>query len=102
MENILIVTSPEEIKKIVSESVKAALKEISKNVKLDKGLPSEEFLTRKEACKLIKCSLGTLDSKTKSGKLVAYRLGSNVRYKKSELLISLIRRNFTLPESNQI
>ena len=49
----------------------------------------EELLTREETANLFGISLPTLNEYSKKGIIPAYRLGSRVRYKKSEIFNSL-------------
>jgi len=44
-----------------------------------------EFLTRKEAAKLLGVSLVTIADWTKTGKIKGYRIASRIRYKRHEL-----------------
>lgn len=43
------------------------------------------LLTRKDAAKYLGISLPTLHKYTQDGKLIAYKIGSQVRYKRNEL-----------------
>ncbi|MEO1258851.1 MAG: helix-turn-helix domain-containing protein [Bacteroidota bacterium] len=45
-----------------------------------------EFLTRKQAAKLLNISLGTLDTWSKEGRVIKVRSGKIVRYRKVDLL----------------
>jgi excisionase family DNA binding protein len=56
---------------------------------INKSTPPTEFLTRKEASKLLGVSLPTLLDWTNTGKIIGYRIASRVRYKRSELENSL-------------
>lgn len=49
----------------------------------------DELITRKQTAKILGVSLPTLSYFVKSGKLVAYRVGVNVRFKRSEIETSL-------------
>lgn len=49
----------------------------------------KDYLSRKEAAKLLGISLVTLSDWTKTGKIQGYRIGSRVRYKSAELETSL-------------
>ncbi len=49
----------------------------------------DELITRKQAAKILGVSLPTLSYFVKTGKLVAYRVGANVRFKRSEIETSL-------------
>lgn len=54
-----------------------------------------KFISRKEAAKLLKISLPTLNDWTKSGLLNSYQIGTRVLYKPEEVEQSLTQRNFT-------
>lgn len=49
----------------------------------------EELLTREEAAQVLGITLPTLREYTKRGLVVGYRIGTRVRYKRSEVLGSL-------------
>lgn len=51
--------------------------------------PPEEFLTRRDAAKMLGVALSTLNEYTKSGTVTGYRIGACVRYKRSEIEASL-------------
>ncbi|MFS4484221.1 helix-turn-helix domain-containing protein [Hyunsoonleella sp. 2307UL5-6] len=53
----------------------------------------EILLTREETAKLLSISLPTLWKYTKDDVIPAYRIGSKVRYKKSEILLALKKMN---------
>lgn len=53
----------------------------------------EIFLTRQETADLLSVSLVTLWDWTRKDILAAYRIGNKIRYKKSEVLLSLTKRN---------
>ncbi len=50
---------------------------------------SPEFITRKETAKILGVSLPTLHEWTKNGTIPAQRIGSRVRYKRSDVYASL-------------
>jgi excisionase family DNA binding protein len=54
-----------------------------------------KFLTRIEASRLLQISLPTLNDYTKRGVISSYRIGSNVRYKLSDLENALKERNYS-------
>lgn len=84
-------TTPEELKKELFTFLSVHFEEIKREL-----LPktSEEYLTRQEVSKLLGVSLVTLNSWDRKGVLKPYRIGSQVRYKKSQIEESLqeIRR----------
>jgi excisionase family DNA binding protein len=51
----------------------------------------EEFITREITARKLGISLPTLHEYTKAGLLPAYRIGSRVRYKVSEIEASLLK-----------
>jgi excisionase family DNA binding protein len=79
--------SSEFIPKILS-GFKDLLKEHAQTSK-----DSEILLTREEAAKMLSISLVTLWKYTKSDIIPAYRIGTKVRYKKSEILLALKQMN---------
>lgn len=44
------------------------------------------YLTKKEAAKLLSCSVSTIDNYRRAGTLKRYNFGSSARFKRSELL----------------
>jgi len=49
--------------------------------------PQPEYITKKEAAKLLKCSIATIDNYRRNGKLKRYNhLGQIVWFKRSEVL----------------
>ncbi len=88
MDNVLLSAIPlEQLKTYISEAVSS---ELSKHFAAAPLPPqNQELLTRKEAAKLLSISLPTLLDFTKSGKITGYRIGTRVRYKRSELEQSL-------------
>lgn len=74
------------IKTIVQNEVQKIVTELSNN-NPEPTIP--EFLTRKETSQLLNVSLVTLHDWTMSGIIPAQRIGTRIRYKKSEVLQSL-------------
>ncbi|WP_268847829.1 helix-turn-helix domain-containing protein [Flavobacterium aestivum] len=54
---------------------------------------SDQLLTREETAKMLSVSLVTLWDWTRKDIIPAYRIGNKIRYKKSEVLKSLIQKN---------
>lgn len=69
-----------ELRQVVREEVQTALR---------LGRSDSDLLTRSQAATLLDISLPTLREWTYEGKLTAYRMGTRVYYKRSELLASL-------------
>ncbi len=77
----------EQIKTEISEAVKKELAPYLNLISPPEATP--EFLTRKEAAKLLSVSLPTILDWTKTGKIIGYRIASRVRYKRAEIENSL-------------
>ncbi len=56
-----------------------------------KTTTDSEYLTRKEACKLLRISLCTLHSFTKKGTVKGYHIGGRILYKTEEVRESVKR-----------
>ncbi|MEJ7821345.1 MAG: helix-turn-helix domain-containing protein [Chitinophagaceae bacterium] len=59
------------------------------NFPLKKDKEEEELITKKAAAQFLKCSLPTLSALVRDGIIPCHRLGSNIRFLKSEILASL-------------
>lgn len=79
----IIMLNPEELKAIIIDAIKPLISS-QKNIENE-----DSFITRKEAADLLHISLTTLDTYTKQGLLVRYKVGHRVLYKKSEITASL-------------
>jgi excisionase family DNA binding protein len=64
------------------DDIQNQIKELRKSM-----LPktSEEYLTRYEAADMLKCDISTIHNWTKKGKLIAYKIGNRVYYKRSQI-----------------
>lgn len=81
MENVLLIPiTIEKFKEIITETVKTELDNY-----FAKGEPPAEYITRKEAAKLLDISLPTLLDWTKQGIVPGYRIASRIRYKRSDI-----------------
>ena len=70
--------------------IRLELKEMSKKFQ---PIRPPEYVTRKEAAKILKVSLVTIHDWNKKRILKPYRLGNLIRYKRSELDQALININ---------
>ena len=75
----------------VSQRVQKDLQTYLSNLQTPKQ--ETEYLTRKEAAKVLGVSLPTLNEWTKTGLIIGYRIASRVRYKRNELETSLCKIN---------
>lgn len=81
--------SDELTNKIVNE-----LKLIVKEMMISKQIVNEDvLLTRQETASMLGISLVSLWTWTKGDIIPAYKIGNKVRYKKSEILKSLVKKN---------
>jgi excisionase family DNA binding protein len=76
----------DELRNLISESVKVEVEKISS---LYKPTNQTELITREETSQLLGISLPTLNSWTKLGVLPSYRIATRVRYKREEVLNSV-------------
>ena len=82
--------TPEELKQSIIHEIRIELKEMSKKFQ---PVRPPEYVTRKEAAKILKVSLVTIHDWNKKRILKPYRLGNLIRYKRSELDKALIDIN---------
>lgn len=82
MEQIYL-SSEIDIKKIVIDIVNELIKNEQLTVEAEK--PEERLLTSAETCKFLRCSKPTLHRMKKSGTIPFVRIGSNIRYKQTDL-----------------
>ena len=80
--------SIQELGKIIQESVKSELKNLLPN-SISVQTPDRILLNRKQACKLLGCSLTTLYNYQKDGKIPFHQVGRKILFDKEELLAHL-------------
>lgn len=79
----------------IEELVELLLKAVKREDERGVSLPEhDELLDRKEAAAFLRITLPTLREYTRLGILKGYRLGSRVRYKRSELMGALRPMDF--------
>jgi excisionase family DNA binding protein len=78
-----------------SEFIPQIMNQLRLVLKENKNHNKEEeiLLTREETANMLSISLVTLWKYTKDGVIPAYRIGSKVRYKRSEILLALKQMN---------
>ena len=82
--------TPNELKENILSDVRTELKALVEHFQ---PVRPAEYITRKEAAKILKVSLVTLSDWNKKGILKPYRLGNLIRYKRTELDQALISIN---------
>jgi excisionase family DNA binding protein len=88
MNDLLLSTIPySELQTLISTTVQTAVQLATAHLQPKEN---EEFLTRKQTSTILGVSLVTLSEWTKEGKVKGYRIGSRVRYKRSEIEKSLL------------
>lgn len=86
MDNIILTTIPE-LQGLIEATVR---KVFSENLVIShKPQPEIDYITRKDAAKILGVSLPTLNEWTKKGIITGYRISTRVRYNKDEILSSL-------------
>lgn len=88
-----IILSPVPLPDLVSEIANAVRAQLAAAPQPAPPAP-EELLTRKEAAELLAVTLPTLREYTRKGHLTAYRIGTRVRYKRSEVVDGLRRMRY--------
>lgn len=83
-------TNATEFKKDILESVQDCLNAFVKDMQ---NPNKDTLLTRYETAKMLSVSLVTLWSWTKKNVITAHRIGNQVRYKKSDVLLALQKMN---------
>ena len=81
-------TNLEDFRKGILDGVRNILKDSKKNEE-----PKETLLTRDETAKMLSISLVTLWKLTKKDVIPAFRIGTRVRYRKSDVLKALKKMN---------
>lgn len=82
-----VATTPQELQKEISQSVKAHLDEFLKHFKPKQP---NDYLTRQEVAQMFGVDLSTVANWQKNGKLKPYGLGGRVYFLRSEIEASLI------------
>jgi len=72
-----------ELQSLIEDSVKKVLDAIQPKQ------PETELITRQQTAEILGITLVTLNTWSKLGKIPSYRIGTRVRYKRSEVLDSL-------------
>ena len=88
MDNITLTQlAPHELRSLISDAVRETVQPI-----IDAAIAppkNDDFLTRKEVCNILGVSLPTLLDWTRKGRIAGHRIGSRIRYKRSEVESSL-------------
>lgn len=92
-----IVLSPLPLADLVGEIARAVRTEIDARPHTATPTP-EELLTREEAAQLLGITLPTLREYTRRGLVTGYRIGTRVRYKRSEVVNSLQQIRMPKPQ----
>ena len=89
----LIVITPEQLRTVISETVKNEFTRHLQALSTAEPTPepNNELVTRKQAARLLGVSLPTLNEWSKSGVITGYRINTRVRYKRGELEKSLLQ-----------
>lgn len=85
--NNLILISETDLRAVLSETIKKELESIRPVEQSNES----ELITRKETAKILDISLPTLNAYTRDGKIQSYRIGSRIRYKRNEVINSVLK-----------
>ncbi len=87
MQNLILTQlSIEQLQNIINDAVKSGIERTAPT-----QTDATKLLTRKEVCELLSITAPTLHEWTKTGIVAAYKVGTRVRYKHSEVLNTLQR-----------
>lgn len=87
MKDVVLISMPvNDLQTLIIDCVNACLKHYSPPPSQSELSDLPDFLTRKQAAKMLSVSLGTLDTWTKEGRIKKHRAGGIVRFRKDELL----------------
>ncbi|MFN7913214.1 MAG: helix-turn-helix domain-containing protein [Bacteroidota bacterium] len=89
MENLIL--SPITIGELTSVISETVSNEVNKILSLQKQPEQTEYITRKETANILGVSLVTLNVWQKTGLITAYRINTRVRFKRAEVLNSLLK-----------
>lgn len=80
---IMTTLTPEELKELIESAVEKGVKNYTESQNTEKE--ESQFLTKEEAAKYLKVSVGTLDNWNKSGILKWKKVGAMVRYRVADI-----------------
>jgi excisionase family DNA binding protein len=82
----LLIFDPSELENLITKAVNSAIEN-----KLQHLTPAKEneYLTSRQTANLLGIALSTLHEYKLAGKIVAYRIGSRVRYKRNDIELAL-------------
>lgn len=79
---IMILTTKEQIKELFAEIIKFEPEQVAK----DSCQNNVDFLSKKDAANYLQVSTNTVDNYRRKNLIKSYKIGNNVRFKKSELI----------------
>ena len=83
MKNLIVQLTTEELSNLITKSVKSVFSEQQ---------TSEEYLTRKQACKMLSISFNTFTNYVNKGHLIKYKIDNRVYVKRSDI-VSFLESN---------
>jgi excisionase family DNA binding protein len=84
-----VLITPEELQELISASLKKELQLILNSFTDNHSSDKEEYMTRQEAAKFLRCSLTTLYYYEQKNKLTPLRIGRKILYPKSNLIAAM-------------
>lgn len=76
------------------EIEKTIEKKVNEKIETFRPKPAIEYLERKAVAKMLGISFPTIDRLCKSGKLISYRIGKQIRFRSDEVEAVLVKRDF--------
>ncbi len=89
--------SYEELKTLISEALKGELKHIAPPPRQDEppGQAGEAFVNKRQAARLLSCSVSTIDNHARAGSLTRHYVGKAVRFDRQQVLALAKRHTST-------
>lgn len=95
-ERIMYSIELDELVRRIADEVERRMRDMKRNTDADSSTQSgaDALLNRVQAAKLLGITVPTLREYTRRGHVTGYRLGSRVRYKRSELVAGMERMRY--------
>ena len=87
---LFVATTPQELQKEISQSVKAHLDEFLKHFK---PTTPEDYLSRKQVAEMFGVDISSISNWQRNGKLKPYAIGGRIYFKRSDIEASLTPLN---------
>ncbi|MGB3946675.1 MAG: helix-turn-helix domain-containing protein [Bacteroidia bacterium] len=82
---------PQELQDLITGCISAALAKLTPQQEKKTSTEHSEYISKRDACKILKIGLTKLNELIKSGAIPSYRIGCNVRLIEKEVRSSLVK-----------